>query len=279
MGAGLSTLLGGLFIAQFGWRNLYFFLALASMLWLVPWLLSAPREGVTVLPIDPGGPGIRDILKHRQAWGTFLGNFCCNYAYYFLLTWLPFYLVMERHLSIGKTALWGSFPYLACAAASFLGGWTSDRWVGRGASPTRVRKGFLVLGCLACTVMLPAYLVRSLTLSIALLTAAYLAIGLYASNVWAVTQSLAGPALGRWIGLQNAVGNLAGVAAPLVAGLIVSKSGSFFLAFLSGSVIAAVGALFYILLVDEVAPLVWAGAENNIRNADTSAALYERGGI
>jgi hypothetical protein len=35
--------------------------------------------------------------------------------------------------------------------------------------------------------------------------------GMSASNIWAITQTLAGPyAAGRWTGLQNFVGNLAG---------------------------------------------------------------------
>jgi hypothetical protein len=65
--------------------------------------------------------------------------------------------------------------------------------------------------------------------------------------------------------VQNGIGNLAGVVAPLATGLIVSKTGSFFMAFLSASVIAASGALFYIFVVGEVAPIEW-------RRHDKSAA-------
>jgi MFS transporter, ACS family, D-galactonate transporter len=276
VGAGLSTLLGGLLIAHFGWRPLFICLSLAGIMWLLPWFLSAPQRWCVIPASHPDAPGIREILKRRQAWGTFLGNFCCNYGYYFLLTWLPSYLVMERHLAINKTALWGSFPYCACAIASFCGGWASDRFIARGATPTRVRKSFLITGCLACTVMLPAYLVSSLAVSIALLTIAYIAIGLYASNVWAVSQALAGAAVGRWTGVQNAIGNVAGVAAPLATGLIVSKTGSFFVAFLSASVIAAAGALFYIFVVGEVSPIDWLQADKQLDSGYTAAALDGR---
>ena len=40
------------------------------------------------------------ILRQRSAWGTCLGQFCVNYYLYFLVTWLPFYLVRGRHLSM-----------------------------------------------------------------------------------------------------------------------------------------------------------------------------------
>jgi ACS family D-galactonate transporter-like MFS transporter len=273
MGAGLSVLLGGLLIARFGWRNIYLFLGLANLVWLVPWFWSSPEHKKAVTHIEPNGPRIKDILKRRQAWGTFLGNFCSNYVYFFLLAWLPSYLIMARHLSISKTAFCGSLPYVTGASASFLGGWMSDRWVRRGASETRVRKGFMIFGCLASAVVLPAYLVESLTVAIIFLSVAYLAIGMAAANIWAITQTMAGPAAGRWIGLQNTAGNLPGIVAPLVTGFIVSKSGSFFWAFLSAAIIGAIGAMFYGLLVGEVRPLEWA---NLGKTADKQQNLSDK---
>ena len=35
-----------------------------------------------------------EILLQRSAWGTFAGLFCFNYLWYFLITWLPFYLAI-----------------------------------------------------------------------------------------------------------------------------------------------------------------------------------------
>jgi sugar phosphate permease len=198
------------------------------------------------------------ILAKRDAWGTFLGNFSCNYAYYFLLTWLPSYLVNERHVSVRKMAVLGSLPFVASAATSIFGGWSSDRWIQRGASPTHVRKMFVVSGLLLSTLMLPSAVVSDLTVSMGLLVAAYCAFGLFSSNHWAITQTLAGPtAAGKWTGLQNFCANCAGVTAPYITGLIVSKTGSYYMAFLSASVILVVGALSYLLIVGKVEPIAW----------------------
>jgi hypothetical protein len=58
-------------------------------------------------------------------------------------------------------------------------------------------------------------------------TASY---GITCSNVWAITQTLAGPATaGRWTGLQNFMGNFAGILAPAVTGIVVYRT--FFLGF------------------------------------------------
>ena len=151
-----------------------------------------------------------------------------------------------------------SLPFWGSATTTLLGGWTSDRWILSGASPTRARKTFVVTGLTFATLMFPAALVSDLRVSMALLVMAYFAFGLFSSNHWAITQTLAGPlAAGKWTGLQNGISNLAGVIAPFATGLIVSKTGSYYLAFLSASVILLIGAACYMFVVGEVAPVDW----------------------
>src|ERR1700687_3443559 len=48
--------------------------------------------------------GFLQLLKQRSMWGTCGGLFGANYVLYFEITWLPFYLVRERHLSMGTMA-------------------------------------------------------------------------------------------------------------------------------------------------------------------------------
>src|ERR1039458_3155149 len=56
--------------------------------------------------------------------------------------------------------------------------------------------------------------------------------GVFSSNLWAITQTLAGPrAAGKWTSVQNGVGNLGGVLAPWLTGWGVQESGHFYLAF------------------------------------------------
>jgi len=58
------------------------------------------------------------------------------------------------------------------------------------------------------------------------LTGVFLGIGI--SNGWAIAQTLAGPlAAGRWTGVQNSIGNLAGWVAPALTGFLVDRTGRF----------------------------------------------------
>jgi ACS family D-galactonate transporter-like MFS transporter len=185
---------------------------------LVPWIFVAPKTRTASRSVAAyGGPGYREILKKREAWGTLLGLLCSNYAWYFMLTWLPQYLLWERDYSTRAMALIGWLPFCATAAGAVRGVWLSDAWIRRGRSPSMVRKGFCVTGLSVSAIfLLPAALATGQALAMSLLVLASFVFGLYTANPWAVTQTLAGvAAAGKWTGPQNCVGNLAGIVAPL----------------------------------------------------------------
>jgi ACS family D-galactonate transporter-like MFS transporter len=261
LGPGLGTLIGGLLMAKYGWRMLFIGLGLGSLAWLIPWLIWAPRMDRKPAVTTQGThatASITAILRRRDAWGTFIGNACYSYEYYFLLTWLPSYLVKERHVSIAMMGVLGSLPFWGAAVAAVLSGWLSDAWIKRGASPTVVRKTFVGTGLMLSTIMVPSAMVSDLKTSMALMVVAYIAFGIFASNHWAISQTLAGPqAAGKWAGIQNTLGSLAAVAAPVATGFIVEKTGSFYWAFVTPAFLAVAGTCAYLFVVRKVAPLRW----------------------
>lgn len=146
--------------------------------------------------------------------------------------------------------------YLISAISSAAAGWLSDRWIANGRSPTWVRKGFVACGLTCAGLFLLSCVAAPTRTSILLLWAGSASYGVCASNVWAITQTLAGPlAAGKWTGLQNFIGNLAGVAAPAVTGLVVDRTGRFMTAFVITSGVASVGACVWTVLVGPVRAL------------------------
>jgi ACS family D-galactonate transporter-like MFS transporter len=258
-GPALGMLIGGLVIKQYGWRALFIGLGLGSLLWLLPWAIWGPHPTSVGFAKDRPAPGILEILSKRDAWGTFLGLFGVNYAWYFLVTWLPSYLVMERHFSTEAMAVFGSMPFWGIAISSTAGGWASDLWIARGGSPTLVRKTFFAGGMLlSAAILLPAALVQDSSVCLALLIVASLSFGLFTSNLWAITQTLAGPeAAGKWTGWQNMFGNFAGIIAPWATGRIVDATGQFLLAFVAVSTALAIGAAACLVIVGELKPARW----------------------
>ncbi len=174
VGPALSIYVGGMLLKDYGWRALFMGIGLASLLWLLPWLYLMPTEPVRPPEQRTRGPDLFEILSRRETWGTSLGMFALGYVWIFLLTWLPSYLVRERHYSTEQMAVFGSLPFWGMAIASLTGGWASDRWIAEGGSATRVRKTFAATGLLLCALlMLPAALVANQSWSIGFLIKFY----------------------------------------------------------------------------------------------------------
>ncbi len=83
--------------------------------------------------------------------------------------------------------------------------------------------------------------------SVVFLLLAFACYGLLGSNLFAITQALAGPrASGKWTGLQNFFGAGAGILAPSLTGFIVNVTGSFVWPFAITMLITALGSLCWV---------------------------------
>ena len=258
-GPAAATFAGGLLIARLGWRPFFVVLGLTSLLWLIPWLRWMPRSESSVSAAPKiAYEGIVKVLRQPSVWGMCGGLFCGNYVLYLLLTWLPFYLVHERHFSLTATAKIGGAAFLCKAVAAFASGWLSDIWIAAGATPTLVRKTLLCFGTVFSGVLLLMSSVSADRLCVILLLAGSASMGLCTPQAHAVNQSLAGPQLaGTWISLVLFVGNFSGVIGPALTGFVVDRTGHFFWAFALTAAIACVGAISYGFFVGPVKPIEW----------------------
>ena len=258
LGPALGMVVGGTAVDRFGWRPFFITLGLGGSLWLLPWLAWMPRRTVRQLPPSNQTAGVIDILRQRSAWGTCIGQASINYYLYFLVTWLPFYLVRGRHLSLEVMARDGGLLFLMSAIASAASGKLSDRWIKTGGSTTTIRTGCMVTGHVGIGILLmltPSVEGRLFTFVLAL-TGVFLGISI--CNSWAISQILAGPRMvGRWVGVQNFVGNLAGAVAPALTGFLLGRTGSFYWPFFITAVVAWIGAASWGLVVGPLEEIDW----------------------
>jgi ACS family D-galactonate transporter-like MFS transporter len=259
-GPAFGIFFGGLLIASFGWRPFFIAFGLLSLAWVIPWMaIAQPRLVPPRATRSEGGPSMRAILRERSLWGASLGHFCANYVWYFVLSWIPYYLVHERGWSMRQMATIGGVAYLLMALTTMITGWTMDRRIASGASVTRTHKAFLGTGAALTAVTILGCAVASTDASVLLFCLACAAMGLVSPSVYAVGQTLAGEnAAGRWVGIQNCIANIAGLVAPLLTGILVDRTGNFVLAFALTAAVCAGGGLAWIFGIGPISQLDWA---------------------
>ena len=155
LGPAFGTYVGGMILARYGWRVLFISLGALSLLWLIPWL-TGPARTLPVRRVESAesGPAFLDIIRKRAALGAGLGHFCANYIFYFVLAWLPYYLVDVRGYSLTRMATIGGLTYVMHAVGAWCTGFVVDRRIERGESPHRVYANTLVVSHIASAVCL-----------------------------------------------------------------------------------------------------------------------------
>jgi MFS family permease len=256
-GPAVGTFLGGALITRFGWRATFLVFGLASLAWLLPvWRLRLPAPP----PAHEvsGTPAFGALLRQRSLWGTSLGHFSGNYTFYFMLTWLPTYLVRERGFSIAAMASVAAQAFLVNALCALAAGWLIDRASVRGVGSNLSYKAPMLAAHAGSVVCLLAVAFGPASWALSAIYLAQALSGISSPGTFAIGQILAGPkATARWIGVQNTCANCAGVIGPALTGVLVDATHHFTSAFVVAACVSLLGILGWGVMVRRVEPLDW----------------------
>jgi MFS family permease len=263
LGPAFGVLAGGLLMAQLGWRGLFLLFGAVSLAWLAPWLLATRslRRSEAAEPVTAPAPAFREILARRELWGATIGHLTSNYAFYFVISWLPLYLVKARGFSLPQMAGIGAAVYLVYAAAAALSGWATDRWIAAGASQGQARKTTATAAHVVAAAGLLVTAWGGPAWSLAGLGIAAVGLGAVNPHVFATAQILSGSrATAKWLGVQNCIGNLSGIVGPLVTGAIIDSPAGFKGAFVVTAGVAVAGLVGWLGLIPRLETLSWSSA-------------------
>ncbi|HEU0162631.1 MAG TPA: MFS transporter [Rhizomicrobium sp.] len=262
--------------AGYGWRAVFYTTGVGGIVWGIFWLLRyrTPRQSranaAEIAYIEAGG-GLVDldsdgarkakaklsladfgtVFKYRKLWGVYLGQFAVTSCQWFFLTWFPTYLVEFRGLSIIKTGVYASLPFIAAFIGTQLSGQLSDRLLRSGKSLGLARKTPIIFGLLLSSTIIGANYVDSPELVIAFMALAFFGNGM-ASIGWSLVSSVAPRRLiGLTGGTFNFISNLSGISTPLIIGYL-AQGGNFAPGLTYIACIAVMGALAYILMIGKL---------------------------
>ncbi|WP_267618563.1 MFS transporter [Gordonia bronchialis] len=263
-------------ITVFSWHAAFIFTGILSLVYLAVWwlLYLTPKQALAKGRLSQaefdyirdGGAddedaesagslnGLGYLLRRRKTWGLALGYASYTYAYYVLLTWLPGYLEKQFGVNLLKGGIYSMVPWLVAIIAQFLiAGVLMDRWLARSGDVTKVRRTVLIVSLLASLAVTGAAYANTIGVALIFLSigAAGLAVSVPAGSSIVALIAPEGYS-GSLGGIVNFVANLIGIAAPIVTGMVVDKTGSFAGAFLVTGAVIIAGIFCYTIVLGRI---------------------------
>ncbi|AIJ47659.1 putative sulfoacetate transporter SauU [Comamonas sp. PE63] len=172
-----------------------------------------------------------DFFKYRSVWGMFFGWMCFNALFYGLLTWMPTYLSKVHGMDI--KAMGGALfaMFFSGFVGEMIGGWIADKWREKGGNQATVLRTLFGIASIIATIAI--YGVSQITdpVTVVILLSITLFFLRWCGLFWCIP-SLIGTRnrVGFLGGVMNLGGNCAGIGVPIIVGLIVQATGSYFMA-------------------------------------------------
>jgi MFS transporter, ACS family, D-galactonate transporter len=257
VGLAAGATVAAFLLAHLGWQAVFYGVGGASLLFTLAWFAFYPDQRIGRLAAPSGG--IRRIswlslLRYRSTWGIAFGQMGYLYAYFFFVSWLPGYLVLERKMTLLESGIAAALPFWVGMLGTLGGGWLGDHLIQRGVTTTVSRKSIIGAGLMTATVLVvvAAYTAQS-WLAVALLTLCVASLRLTTGSVNSLPIDLAPPAaVASLTSIQNVFGSIGGLLAPIVTGRIVTLTGSFVTSLLMAGGMALFGAISYLFIMGDI---------------------------
>ncbi|PLQ00675.1 MFS transporter [Cupriavidus pauculus] len=172
-----------------------------------------------------------DFFKYRSVWCMAIGWMCFNTVFYGLLTWMPNYLNKVHGFDIKAMGGASFIIFFSGFVGELIGGWIADKWKEAGGRPNVVMRTLFGIAAVVATVSI---------FSVAYVTNAVVVVALLSSTLfflrwcglfWCIPSILGTRnKIGFLGGVMNLGGNIGGISVPIIVGMIVQYTGSYFLA-------------------------------------------------
>lgn len=289
LGPALATPVIVWLIADYGWRTPFYIMGVVGIIWVFfwrklftdrpennkymsteekNWLLSEQRE-ILESTTSEQNKSIKSLLSiPKGVRGTILANmwgiFCVGYALFFLMTWLPGYLSLERHLDIKSAGFAIAIPWIGAALGQSVGGRLSDILYAKTGS-RRIARAYWTASWFFVLAVSLVFVVQSESIitAVIFLTLGCMSLASAASPIGAVIAETVPEKAGSMGGLAQVAQTLPGIIAPIVTGFIVEATNSFTTAFYLTAIIIVSG----IIIIGVFSRPPERGQASDIKNA------------
>jgi sugar phosphate permease len=224
-------------VLHYGWRAAFYALAALNLVIVLPLLLVFVRDR----PQGPAADAVeserhpdadpRQQTSYRDQLAEFIGewrfwmlvifNSAALIYLWGLNTWLPSYLIRERHFNPSQLGVFSSLPFIFMFFGEILSAALSDR-LGK-----RAIICFVTLLCAGLCMYLVALIPDSRMAALMIAVSAFFWGGALPPLFALGLRVLPAGAVATGVGVYNGIGNLIGALSPWAMGAIIAATGSF----------------------------------------------------
>ncbi|HVV46068.1 MAG TPA: MFS transporter [Bryobacteraceae bacterium] len=228
IGPALGALVGAALLDRFGWRAMFAATGLGALVWLPFWWFTAPREVPRTRTVQTSSAlNWRALVRGKSFWALSLCILLASYDWYFVLTWVPSYLVLSKGFTTLQMGSIVSTCLFAMAGTNVVAGFAADRLAGR-IGVFRSRVMFAAAGYVGTAAVLLLLVARERGWVLPILAFSICATGAGNASFWALVQQISPRHLaGRSVGYLNTLSQVAGAAAPVITGWILGPEKQF----------------------------------------------------
>ncbi len=244
VGSALSPPLISWLTLQYGWQFAFIAVAAVGFVWLAVWwvLYDTPHKNKWLSQKEydeikheiPAEEAVKHedrpkvewgrVVRTREARALCLARTFTDPVIYFVIFWLPAYLVKERHFDQKEIGQYSWVPFVFGGIAYMLGGYLSGMLMKRGWALPKARKRIMLLGALCLPVAICAPFAPSAALAIAAICFITFGHGFWTANLQTLPADLfPGHEVGTVAGFSGMGGAIGGMVANLGTGYVVSK--------------------------------------------------------
>ncbi len=259
LGNALTPPMVAALIALVTWRGSFLVMGGVSLVWTLLWLLyfrDDPRDhpAISVEELDRL-PTFRTRAERRRdpvPWAALVRRmlpvtivyFCYGWTLWLYLSWIPDYFAQSFHLKLKDSSLFAAGVFFGGVVGDALGGIVTDRIYERTGSRTKARRNLVVFGFLcSLAFMLPILFLHDVTLAAICLSTAFFFSEFTIGPMWAIPMDIAPRYSGTASGLMNSGSALAAIVSPVIAGLVIDRTGIWELPFIGSIVLLLLGSV------------------------------------
>jgi sugar phosphate permease len=242
-------------IALYSWRASFIILGCISLIWVFVWLWyfrDDPKEHAGITESELATLPIRGSTTARSTvpWGLLVPRilpvtfvyFCYGWTLWLFLSWIPLFFINSYNLDIKQSAIFSLGVFLAGVIGDTLGGVVSDWLYHKTGNVRFARQSVIVVGFVGAFVsLMPMLYIHDLNIIAVCLSAGFFFAELIIGPIWSIPMDIAPKYSGTGSGIMNTGSAVAAIISPVVAGILIDKTGYWELPFIVTMGLLALG--------------------------------------